>query len=288
MEKGKASIFRIIVVFFLNALFLCVYSTLSGQTLERVEELQREIRVLNLINGLDLTKEQMNMILSSAEEVRKLREQFKSTALSRQEEMGILLEEIRGYLGAKNEIPASTAQRFRQLKREIREAQVEMKDRIEQLAKDIEEHLESHQLYQVEQFIPCIIPPKGEVRIGQADDHSGITRSLERIRRIPARLYRLRKEEIFRRTFEGLKLHATPDAEISEEEARRHVLNLYDEARHLDEAEFEIQKEKLAEELILPFKPDRPPARLDRKIAAFLLSPEVITILEERKKGDVT
>jgi len=284
MEKGKALILVIAMVCFFYALFLGGGPKPAADTLERIEELRREIRVLNLVNGLDLTQEQMEMILASAGEIKQLRDQFKSAVLFRQEEMGALLEEIKGYLKDKNEIPASTAQKYHLLNGEIKEARVKMEERIRQLAKEVEEHLESHQLYQIEQFIPCVIPPQGETRIGKANNNSGIARSLGRIRRIPTRLYHLKKEEIFRRTLEGMKLHATPDAEFNEEEARQHILSLYDEARQLDDADFEIQKEKLAEELVSPFKPDHPPARLDRKISAFLLSPEIITILEERKK----
>lgn len=283
MEKGKVFIFGITIVCFFCALYLEGESKTGSASLERIEELQREIRVLNLVNGLDLTQEQMEMILSSAREIKQLREQFKSSVLFRQEEMGTLLEEIKRYVKDRKEIPASTVKRYHRLNREIKEARAKMEDRIRQLAKEIEEHLESHQLYQIEQFIPCIIPPQGEARIGRANENSGITRSLERIRRIPASLYHLKKEDIFRRTLEGMKLHAAPDMEFDEEEARLHILSLYDEARQLDDAEFEIQKEKLAEKLISPFKPDHPPARLDRKISAFLLSPEIVTILEDKK-----
>ncbi len=58
--------------------------------------------------------------------------------------------------------------------------------------------------------------------------------------------------------------------------------NFYDKVRGLDEVDFEIQKEKLAQEFANIVKPK--PAALDmtKKIEAFLLSPEVIPILEAR------
>jgi hypothetical protein len=155
------------------------------------------------------------------------------------------------------------------------------------LAEEIEESLEPHQLYQLQEFVPCIIPPKGEKRIGQARDYKGLARSLERIRRIPSRFYQQRRDEIVRRTLEGLKLHAPFFSDLDEEEMKRHIESIYDEVRNLEDAEFEIQKERLAENLISPFKPEVPSNNLMRKIAGFLLSPEVIPVLEARiDRGD--
>ena len=63
---------------------------------------------------------------------------------------------------------------------------------------------------------------------------------------------------------------------------KRYIQDIYDEIRNLDEAEFKIQKERLAEKLVSPFKPSGPSNNLTRKIEAFLLSSEIMPILEER------
>lgn len=285
MEKEKIIIFWLAMVFFLNAGLLQGFQKFPGEKLDKVEELRREIRLLNLVNGLDLTPEQMEMILRNAEESKKLRERFKATLLLRKEEMEELLEEIKIYLEENREIPIPTAQNHNRLNKEMKKARFEMEEKIRDLAKDIEEGLEPHQLFQLQKFIPCIIPPKGEARIGQAENRMGLTRSLERIRRIPSRFYQRRKEEILSRTVEGMKIHVPLGVDINEEEMKRHIEAIYDEARSLEDAEFEIQKERLAEDLISPIKPEIPSHNLTRKIAGFLLSPEIIPILEEKIEG---
>jgi hypothetical protein len=55
MEKEKVSIFFMVMVFFLAASLLWGLPELSKEKLEKTEELRREIRLLNLINGLDLS-----------------------------------------------------------------------------------------------------------------------------------------------------------------------------------------------------------------------------------------
>jgi hypothetical protein len=282
MKKGKVSVILGAMVFFLAGSLLWGLPELMKGKMEKTEELRKEIRLLNLINGLELSAQQMEVVLENAEESQKMRAQLEKVLLARQEEMEAALEEIRLYLRENKEIPPETVQKYHRLDREIREERLKSLEAMKILAKEIEESLEPHQLYQLQEFIPCIIPPKGEKRIGQAKDYRGLIRGLERIRRIPSRIYQQRKDEIVWRTLGGLKLHAPLFSDLDEEEMKRHVELIYDEVRNLEDAEFEIQKERLAEDLISPFKPEIPSNSEMRKIMEFLLSEGIIPVLKAR------
>jgi len=289
MEKEKVPVILGIMVFFLTSSLLWGLPEFSKEKPEKTEEMRREIRLLNLINGLDLTPKQMGIILENALEYQGMRARFEKDLLNCQEEMEAALEEIRRYLRENKEIPPQAVQQYRRLDREFREDRLKIQEEMKDLAKEIEESLELHQLYQLQEFVPCIIPPKGEKRIGQAKDYRGMTKSLERIRRIPSRIFQQRRDEIVWRTLGGLKLHAPFFSDLDEEEMKSHIELIYDEARNLEDAEFEMQKERLAEDLISPFKPEIPSNNLIRKISGFLLSAEVIPLLEARvDRGDST
>jgi len=289
MEKEKVPVILGIMVFFLTSSLLWGLPEFSKEKPEKTEEMRREIRLLNLINGLDLTPKQMGIILENALEYQGMRARFEKDLLNGQEEMEAALEEIRRYLRENKEIPPQAVQQYRRLDREFREDRLKIQEEMKDLAKEIEESLELHQLYQLQEFVPCIIPPKGEKRIGQAKDYRGMTKSLERIRRIPSRIFQQRRDEIVWRTLGGLKLHAPFFSDLDEEEMKSHIELIYDEARNLEDAEFEMQKERLAEDLISPFKPEIPSNNLIRKISGFLLSAEVIPLLEARvDRGDST
>lgn len=289
MEKGKVSVLWMVLAVFLTAGLLWGLPELPREKLEKTGELRREIRLLNLMNGLDLTQEQMEIILTSAKEYQRLMARFEHILRNSQDKMEAVLEEIRSYLRENEEIPSQTVQKYHRLDRENREGRLKIQEEMKGLAREVEECLEPHQFYQLREFIPCIIPPKGEKRIGQARDYKGLTRGLERVRRVPSHVYQQRKEEIVSRTLEGLKLHAPPFSDMDDEEMKWHIETIYDDVRSLEDAEFEIQKERLAEELISPFKPEIPSGNVMRKIAGFLLAEEVITILEERlNQGDST
>lgn len=244
--------------------------------------MRRQIMVLNLVNGLDLSPDQMEMILSSAKESEELRRQFQSTLLPSQNKLESTLEEIRTYLRDKKEIPSSTKQEYHRLANEIKSTRLKMEEGIRSMALTIKERLKPHQIYQLEQFVPCIIPPKGELRIGQVDNYKSLAMKMERIRGVPARVYEKRKAWIVSQTLRGLKLHAPRGTNIDEDEMRDHIQQIFDEARSLDDTDFEVQKEDLAQRLLSPIKRPETKNSLLRKIEGFLLCAEIITILDER------
>lgn len=282
MEKGKVSVLGMVLAVFWAANLAWGLPEFPREKSEKTEELRREIRVLNLMNGLDLTLEQMEIILASAKEYQRLMAQLEHMLSNSQDEMEEVLEEIRSYLRENEDIPSRTAQKYHRLDRENREERLKIQEKMKEIAREVEGSLEPHQLYQLREFVPCIIPPQGEKRIGQAKDYKGLTRGLERVRRIPSSVYYQRKEEIVSRTLEGLKLHAPPFSDWDDEEMKKHIETVYEDVRNLEDVEFEIQKERLAEKLISPFRPDIPSGNSLRKIAGFLLSEEVIAVLEDR------
>ena len=282
MEKKETSILHLVVLILL-VFPLCLGSPfLLGEDLNRTQKLRQEIIGLNLINGLDLSHDQMEIILQSAEESKRLREELQKSILLLSDDMETELEKIKSYLKKNQDIPPSTAQRFHRISNEIKRKKKEKEEKIGKLAGVVKENLEQHQLYQLQEFIPCIIPPKGELRIGQAGDNKGLVKNLERIRDIPYRLYERRKTEIINRTLQGLKLHIPSGVEIKEDELEEHIHYVFQIARNIDDTDFEIQKENLAEELVAPIKSSHPRNSMTRKIEAFLLCPEIIPILKER------
>ncbi|MCP2606569.1 hypothetical protein NLC27_03330, partial [Candidatus Aminicenantes bacterium AC-708-I09] len=190
--------------------------------------------------------------------------------------------EIRDYLSQGREIPDQLKQKYHKISFEIKRELMSVDKEIENLALEIENILEDHQKYQLSNFIPCIIPPKGELRIGQANNYSGITRLMERIRKIPERAYRWNKRLIISRTIERFKITLFPHDEIDENKMRSYLSKLFDRVRSLSDADFELQKDKLAEEFSDTFSPERRKQDLVDKIKLFLLTPEIIPILEKK------
>jgi hypothetical protein len=66
MRKRKGITFLMMTVFSLSGCLLWGLPEFKEKPLVKIEESKREIRVINLLNGLDLTRDQMGMILKCA------------------------------------------------------------------------------------------------------------------------------------------------------------------------------------------------------------------------------
>jgi len=71
MRKRKSISGILSVTFFLSCGALLIFGQAPARNLEKTEGLRREIRLINLLNGLDLTPEQMTLIKEKAEASRR-------------------------------------------------------------------------------------------------------------------------------------------------------------------------------------------------------------------------
>jgi len=273
---------------YISVFFLCVCVFLvsgpmaAGQSRAGTETIRSEIRALNLINGLDLTPEQMESILAAARETAAVQQALLASLERQDMQTEEVLEEIRLELIQGREVPERTARKFHELSNVAKRERLRAVERIKAIALALEKDLGSHQLYALERYIPCIIPPKGELRIGQAENHEGLYRRLDQVRKIPSRAYARRRGQIIQRTLEGMKLQNPRALNMDERETATRLDRFYSRIRRMDQTEYELQKKGLAAEFKEIIKPDSPDTQMWRKIQAFLLVPEVIPMLEAR------
>ena len=253
----------------------------SAQASPEIADLRREVQLLNLINGLELTPEQMRFIVEKAREAQELRQELQAEADV--EETTVVLEEFRATLMAGENVPPDLAQRFHAVEGRFRAAKDTYEAELTRIAGEVEEVLEEHQLYALEQYVPCIIPPEGELRVGQARGTGGGEAMLERLRALPAERFERHGKEIARRILERIREHMHGAVVILDEEAElERIEGLVEEARALSDVEFELQKASLVEELLASYEAARPQREPTAMIARYLLDPAIISLLEEK------
>ena len=155
---------------------------------------------------------------------------------------------------------------------------------ITRIAREVKVILEQHQIYALVHFVPCVIPPQDEARIGQTDGAIATEEVLASIRAIPDAKFERNKEEIARGLIEHLKSHL-PEGFIliiNEEEETARILSILDEARGLPDAEFELQKTDLVQQLLFAYGFHEPPVDTCLKIEQHLFDPMIIPLLEEK------
>ena len=239
-------------------------------------DLQREIQLLNLINGLDLAPEQMLLILEKAQDAQSTRQALEAQADT--VEMEVILKRIRATLMAGLTVSDELKDTFFATKGANKRLVGAYGREVMRLAQEIEGTLESHQLYALEQYIPCVITPKGALRIGQAQDGKALV-VLERLRAVPREQFELYDERIARRVLAEVERRFRGRVLIPDRDDELHrILALVEKARSLSDVEFLLEKEALIEELLAPYEATRssagrPSADVTSVIGRHLLDP---------------
>lgn len=270
--------------------------------LERtVKNLRTDINILNLINGLYLTAEQLRQLQEVA--------RMGSDALAHQpsavdtEAFNQLLRTLQGMkrlLENGHTPPAAMFVRSLQLARQagLLSQPNSQTLKLRELAERILSILTDEQKQVIADYKPCLIPPKNlkdPVRVGQAPTNAGHIKILERMRQIPPAVYARRKAQII----EGLakKIEESGGAYPPEERDAfiQRLTELIDRVRAMDEASFALQAEDLATELRKLYRKEALEERLkeltaDRKdeillgkIISNLLHPRLPAVLMERQ-----
>jgi hypothetical protein len=249
-----------------------------------VGDLQREVQLLNLLNGLELRESQMRFILEKAHEAQEIRGEFQGKADGNVAETAVVLTELKATLMRGENITDSSRERWFSIHSENQGLREEYQAEMTRIAREVQVVLEQHQIYALEHFVPCVIPPQGEARIGQAQDTTAGEEILARIRAIPTARFERNKEEIARKIMERLKSHLPRGflLVINEDEEVVRILSILEEARGLSDVEFELQKTDLVQQVAFAYELPQAPVDVCLKIERHLLDPRIIPLLEEK------
>lgn len=256
-----------------------------------VNDLRREINLINLVNGLYLSAEQMNQMLAILRKVEATRGEYKTKATSQVHEMEEILKELREILARNEEIDQGLIRKFHHAKKKGEDLKEEFHSALMPYQDEMKRVLNGNQLALIEEFKPCVVPPhdvRNPVRIGQASGDTRMgERLLTRVRQMDETLYQRRKPRLIERYIERVERHVGifSDEERAEEESR--VADIFKRARELADLDFDVQKGDLARELKEPHEKALQSRHRKRrgdldKLGRFLLDPKLIPILEKR------
>jgi hypothetical protein len=256
-----------------------------------VNDLRREINLINLVNGLYLSAEQMNQMLAILRKVEATRGEYKTKTTSQVHEMEEILKELRAILARNEEIDQGLIRKFHHAKKKGEDLKEEFHSALMPYQDEMKRVLNGNQLALIEEFKPCVVPPhdvRNPVRIGQASGDTRMgERLLTRVRQMDESLYQRREPRVIERYIERVERHVGifSDEERVEEESR--VADIFKRARELSDLDFDVQKGDLARELKEPHEKALQSRHRKRrgdldKLGRFLLDPKLVPILEKR------
>ena len=242
------------VLFAFFGLMLFAHDSVS----ERLEEKNRQqlkvfkkISLLNLINGLHMSKEQMKKVydLNLELEAEKVEHYFAVLRVLS------YVESVRRRLykellaGKQSDEWVKEAAKTDKMLRECRNMGYE---RFEELAPKVERVFTDAQKEIINTFDPCTVPPRdlrNPIRAGQAPNQEKIFRALKRLRNLPRWRQRRLIEQATDRHIRAVKEHTNLTPEEEQQERERFQKILY-KICAMDDVEFELKKQELVNELI--------------------------------------
>jgi len=270
------------------------------QAQERVRQLHQDISLINLLNGLHLTRDQMTQLLALALEAQKTREQvfrqYRANLLEAETAFTALRQEIQQGAPARGEVPAQAARINHRLK-ELREQQVpQVAQTMQSLEGRVKQVLTPEQVQVVQNFTPCLIPPadlRDPVRAGQAAPQEGLVKRLRQLRNLPEDKWQAYRDQIVERAVDKISQKVKPLTEAQRQEEKARLVALAERLRQMPEVDFEMAKDKLMEELAPKARIKERKAELEARaphlaqarvspLARYFLNHRIIPILEER------
>ena len=262
------------MVCFLLVIFC--FSCLYGQEFEKVKTLSKEVKILNLLNGIELSEAQKESIRKSIKKVEEIEDGFHKEVEEKTELFQAGLEKSVEVLGEGRELPPSLKKEISSHNHQLTEMRREKEEEIFEVALEVKNILEPQQIYQLENFIPCLVPPPGKVRVGQADDSEVLGKRLDKIRNLPENVYWTQRERIMGMAIKKEKKHLPILAVFDEEAERKRIGSLLDEIRGMSDVDFALNMEEVTEEFKMEIEKANPESEMLRKIRGFLLDPLVL------------
>ncbi len=211
----------------------------------------KKVSLLNLINGLHMSKEQMKKVydLNLQLEAERVEHYFADLKVLS------YVESVRRKLykelvaGKQSDDWVKEAGRTDKMLRKCRN---EGYERLEKLAPKVEKVFTDAQKEIINTFDPCTVPPndlRKPVRAGQAPNQEKIFRALKRLRNLPQWRQRQVIEQATNRHIRAVKEHTnlTPEEERQERERFQKLLH---KIVSMDNVDFELKKQELVNELM--------------------------------------
>ncbi|RME86409.1 MAG: hypothetical protein D6785_03400 [Planctomycetota bacterium] len=264
MKKGLFYLMVLVFVFLGNPILRGEQDCEEGQkcSKKKVRKIKKEINLLNLMNGLNLSADQIKELLKLAKDLKALGEEMgilkkKEISKEAQNKKLQLLKEIQERILQGQEIPIRLRKELISLQRQTnpyptREEKRKFLKYIKEMEEKASKILTKSQKEVLATYKPCLIPPKNlkdPVRIGQAEVDGKYYKILKKLRKLPNWKYDFLEEAILDELIEKYEFH---HGKYEKKERKKIFSKLQEIAlktRKLTDVQFEIQKSKLEKEI---------------------------------------
>lgn len=291
----------------LTALFALVISFIGGHLVsaeenaaqQQVAKLREAISLTNLTNGLNLSEVQLRQIVPVLKEYQEVYKTFKQQQDVRAEQMAKAFNDLKDALQSGGPfLRPSVENQASKLDSQESKANEEFNLKLIPFQTKIENILTEAQKTVLEEFSACLLPPadqKNPVRVGQINANEHALNIIKKIRSVPENDYRELRNTILQNYFFTFEDKHGKLTEAEKEQEKNRLFGLADKVRVMSDAEFELNKNALADEFIIRNKAEELEKQLKdllhyrtktkkglNKVGHYFLNPQMLGILEAK------
>lgn len=220
-----------------------------------LEEIREEISLLNLLRGLYLSKEQVRKISDLARQAQTLRDTAVEPFLKEKERILKTFSGLRDSLYLAPGAEKTAQEQAQKLDHEMKEAMGSVHDRISQMEEEVDGILTEAQACIVDDFKPCLIPPKdlrNPVRVGQANDTPGaLGKVADLIWAAPDGLWKARGSRLLEALAGKLEEESGAMSGAMKADVRRRIGEIAARIRKTSDVDYAVKRGDLAKEFLL-------------------------------------
>jgi hypothetical protein len=250
----------------------------------RILELEEEIKTVNLLNSLNLREAQLEFIIGKAREMEQTRKEIYAEFDRYSAEMFRIETKIKRQVETgRVSLDKDLRDQYNRIKKKNDLLFYRHSNKMKEAVKAIEGKLESFQLAAADKYEPCVPPILVGSFIGAADKSFALAPILLLAKKIPAEKYEVEKNPFVTRWMQEIKGSLYPCNKLCEDDMSSvEFLKSMDKARQMDDADFKLRMNDMANELWAKIILEEPELSLQEKIQRFLLSKKSIPMLEKR------
>ncbi|MFH1230727.1 MAG: hypothetical protein V1709_04435 [Planctomycetota bacterium] len=263
---------------------------------QKISQIREEISLTNLINGLNLSEGQISEMIRILTEVRDMRKTYKEQETVIGEETFKSFDELKKVLENGPILPPDIEKRAGSSNEKIKGLSEEFEKKLVPFQQKIENVLTEAQKMVIDDFKPCLLPPKSQrnpVRVGQVKSNERAIELLRRLRDVPQNIYEQKKDKILQEYFNKFEEKKGKLSDEEKEKEKKRLFGLIDKVRIMPDDNFELEKNELADEFMIKDKTEELEKQLKEilqyrhkdginKIGRFFLKPEMLSILMNR------
>ncbi|MFH1537817.1 MAG: hypothetical protein ABIH66_02590 [bacterium] len=285
----KIRLFLLFVLAALAALPVRAANVEENAEFSKLRGLHREISLLNLVNGLYLRDEQMEQLIEVLRDVETLEDRYRDSLESIVPEMENAYAALHSDLVDDDIVDENVEHRAAQIHQREIELKHSYQENLSKLEKAAEDIFTDKQLAIIDDFQPCLIPPKksGQASVGQAGAaDSQVEKMLQHVRHMPEHRFDLIADDMIERYIDRLERMNGVLTDKEKTTERYRVSELLYQVREMSDLEYEMRKSSIIEQFKSQFEKAEPKQRKRKgepgKVGRFLLDTSLLPLLEKK------